>query len=412
MLTKPTILYVEDEDGVRSKLSKLLTHFSSELYIAEDGEIGLELFKKYSPDIIITDIKMPVMNGITMVKMIKEIDSEQHIIFTTAHSESEYFIDAIETHVDGYILKPISFSILKQKLNQITKQINVEKELLAQQTLTNEITQMLNLLIVLDKNNNIIYSNKNFLKFIQNYATSKLFHSINRIKYRTSIDRNILLTNKYTLDNYESYHELNYQTSSKDGFEPFSLLHDVFGHQTGKEAFNSPEVFANAYTNATQKNWHFRYYHETLVNDDGTKIVDEETGATLYTPWIKEWGKVIPANSDNKYIVKDVAKWLWNHFVGDNGRNFGTLEKAHIYALLNGKDLGYFLYKLDTTRDPEHDYTVEELESFESEINDASISVMKINSDDKDERIESSRYIKYAVAFISALPYTFVEEGR
>jgi len=165
MSTKPTILYVEDEDGVRTQLSKLLSRFSSELYIATDGKVGLELFKKHLPNIVITDIKMPVMNGIDMVKLIKDINSEQHIIFTTAHSESEYFIDAIETHVDGYILKPISFPILTQKLNQITKQINTEKELLAQQTLTNEITQMLNLLIVLDEKNNIIYSNKNFLKF-------------------------------------------------------------------------------------------------------------------------------------------------------------------------------------------------------------------------------------------------------
>ena len=167
MITKPTILYVEDEDGVRNKLSKLLGRYSSELYIAKDGKIGLELFKQHSPNIIITDIKMPVMDGITMVKTIKEIKPEQHIIFTTAHSESEYLIDAIETHVDSYILKPISFVILKQKLEQLTKQINIEKELLAQQTLTNEITQMLNLLIVLDKNNNIIYSNKNFLKFFR-----------------------------------------------------------------------------------------------------------------------------------------------------------------------------------------------------------------------------------------------------
>jgi len=165
MSKKPTILYVEDEDGVRNQLSKLLNRYSSELFIAEDGKVGFELFKQHSPDIILTDIKMPTMNGIDMVKAIKKINSEQHIIFTTAHSESKYFIDAIETHVDGYILKPINFTILKQKLEQITKQINIEKELLTQQTLMNEITQMLNLLIVLDANNNIIYSNKNFLKF-------------------------------------------------------------------------------------------------------------------------------------------------------------------------------------------------------------------------------------------------------
>ena len=167
MPTKPTILYIEDEDDIRDQLSKLLDRFSSELFIAKDGKVGLELFKKYSPDIIITDIKIPVMSGTEMVKKIKKINPEQHIIFTTAHNESKYLIDAIETQVEGYILKPIDFPILKQKLLQITKQIDIEKELLVHHILMNEITQMLNILVVLDKDNKIIYSNKNFLKFFR-----------------------------------------------------------------------------------------------------------------------------------------------------------------------------------------------------------------------------------------------------
>ena len=102
MDTKITILYVEDENSIRDSLVPILKFFSKELYLGVDGEDGLEKFKEYKPDLVISDIKMPKMNGIDMVKAIKEIDKKQHILFTTAHSESSFFMDAIDSHVDGY----------------------------------------------------------------------------------------------------------------------------------------------------------------------------------------------------------------------------------------------------------------------------------------------------------------------
>ena len=124
MNKKPTILYVEDEDGIRNELSKFLKHFSSELYTACNGEDGLELFKKHLPDIVVSDIKMPIMDGITMIKAIKKINPRQYVLFTTAHSESSYFIEAIEMRINGLILKPIDLDILEEKLKFISEQID------------------------------------------------------------------------------------------------------------------------------------------------------------------------------------------------------------------------------------------------------------------------------------------------
>jgi len=161
---KPTILYVEDEEGVRKQLSRFLKQFSSELFVAVDGKEGLELYKKYKPDIVLSDIKMPNMNGIEMVKAIKQIDPKQHVIFTTAHNESGYFIDSIEIHVDGYVLKPINLEKLETKLNTIKEQINIKKQLATQQKLIYEIIQLQdNILFVLDKDRKIIFSNQKFL---------------------------------------------------------------------------------------------------------------------------------------------------------------------------------------------------------------------------------------------------------
>ena len=117
-----TILYVEDEDNIRAMLSRFIQRFCTTLYTAENGSIGLELYKEHSPDIIISDIRMPVMSGLDMAKEIKKIDPQQMIIFISAHSESDFLFEAINMQVDGYILKPVDFDILKEKLEKLISQ--------------------------------------------------------------------------------------------------------------------------------------------------------------------------------------------------------------------------------------------------------------------------------------------------
>jgi len=150
MKRDPTLLYVEDEDGIRDQLSRFLGYFSSELYLARDGEEGLELYKKYLPDIVISDIKMPKMNGIEMAKAIKDINSKQHIVFTTAHSESGFFMDAIDLQVDGYVLKPINLDQLEEKLKNIKEHIDLKRyyerhqEELKRKVYIDDLTQIYN----------------------------------------------------------------------------------------------------------------------------------------------------------------------------------------------------------------------------------------------------------------------------
>ena len=126
---QPIILYVEDEENIQVEISRFLTRYTDKLYIAENGKEGLDIYKKYRPDIVISDIKMPVMNGIEMAKHIKEIDPRQHIVFTTAHSESFYMMETIEMNIDGYVLKPIDYNKLEYKLDSIKEQLMQAKEL-------------------------------------------------------------------------------------------------------------------------------------------------------------------------------------------------------------------------------------------------------------------------------------------
>jgi len=122
-----SILYVEDENNVREMLSRFLKRFCNNLYVAQNGQEGLELYKKHNPDIIISDIRMPVMNGIEMAKQIKEINPSQLMVIISAHSESDYLFEAIELQLDGYLLKPVDLSVLETKIKKLIHIIENEK---------------------------------------------------------------------------------------------------------------------------------------------------------------------------------------------------------------------------------------------------------------------------------------------
>lgn len=100
-----SVLYAEDAEIIRKAGADIILSKVHTLYLANDGDVGLELFKKHLPEIVITDIGMPKMDGLTMARAIKTIKPETKIIITTAHDDSKYLIDSIEIGVDRYLLK-------------------------------------------------------------------------------------------------------------------------------------------------------------------------------------------------------------------------------------------------------------------------------------------------------------------
>jgi DNA-binding response OmpR family regulator len=125
-LSNLTILYVEDEKGTVDELSYYFESVFKKVYIAYDGEEGLEKFKYLNSknidiDIIISDINMPKKNGISMVKDIKSIDNNITFIFTTAYSDSDYLLEAIDLGVVSYLIKPIDIDKLFIKIEKFVK---------------------------------------------------------------------------------------------------------------------------------------------------------------------------------------------------------------------------------------------------------------------------------------------------
>ena len=125
------ILYVEDETEVRQTIGDVLGNIFKTVLLAKDGEEGLELFKTFNIDIIITDITMPIKNGLEMSSQIRELDEEIPIVVISANSDTRYFIDMIKIGVDGYLIKPLENdhfinTIYKAMQKIILKQENFE----------------------------------------------------------------------------------------------------------------------------------------------------------------------------------------------------------------------------------------------------------------------------------------------
>lgn len=120
ILKNITILYAEDEKDLREVTHQILKGFTKKQYVAQNGQEGLELFKKHEKeiDLIITDVNMPVLNGLDMVKEIKKININIPIIVATAFSNKEYLLEAIDIGVDKYVLKPIDIAKLLQVMSQ------------------------------------------------------------------------------------------------------------------------------------------------------------------------------------------------------------------------------------------------------------------------------------------------------
>ena len=116
MLKNFTILYVEDEEMVRRNAVEYLSRIAKRVLEAKDGKEAIKIWADEKPDIIITDINMPRLNGLDMASYIRAQDKEVQIIVATAHSDTEYLLRAVELQLVKYIIKPITKDKLIQAL--------------------------------------------------------------------------------------------------------------------------------------------------------------------------------------------------------------------------------------------------------------------------------------------------------
>ncbi len=122
-----SLLYIEDDAATRKQVSRVLAARGYRMAVAEDGEQGLELYREQAPDIVLTDIMMPRMNGLEMARAIRVLSPEIQIVCMTAFNDTKYLIEAIDIGVNQFVLKPVEFHRLFTALDRCREMVELRK---------------------------------------------------------------------------------------------------------------------------------------------------------------------------------------------------------------------------------------------------------------------------------------------
>ena len=126
-----TLLYVEDDVHTQELVIQFLRARFPQiaLLFAQNGQEGLDLFAKNNPDIVVTDVRMPILDGIQMAKKIKELNKDVHIIALSAADEVNYILEAIDIGINNYVMKPLDMEKLIAALERCLEKISLREQL-------------------------------------------------------------------------------------------------------------------------------------------------------------------------------------------------------------------------------------------------------------------------------------------
>lgn len=126
-----SLLYVEDDVDIREKIVSIvnLTFPELALVLAENGQDGLDLFRSQHPDIVLTDIRMPIMDGIQMARKIKSIEKSALIIMLTGVCETDAILEAIDIGIHHYVMKPVIMEKLIASIARCIEETEMRRQI-------------------------------------------------------------------------------------------------------------------------------------------------------------------------------------------------------------------------------------------------------------------------------------------
>jgi len=113
-----TLLYIEDDPEIQGYLAEFLERYTSNLHLAQSAEKGKELYEKIHPDIILLDINLPGKSGIDFARELRKHDHDTRIIISTAYTDKEFLLTAVELELTRYLVKPITSIELMEALSK------------------------------------------------------------------------------------------------------------------------------------------------------------------------------------------------------------------------------------------------------------------------------------------------------
>ena len=202
------VLYVEDNLDVQQQTLKMLSSFFEKIELENNGKVALELFYENKYNLIITDIKMPLVDGIFLIESIRKTDKKIPIIIFSAHDDKDYFLKTINAGIDGYILKPYTLEQITQTLDNLIQKYQSYEEYENKIRLENGFVWDKNLNQLFKNSKNIRlskYEKKLFELFISEHSILKSYDEIeyflfNNVDNNTKRIRNLITRLKQKLD--------------------------------------------------------------------------------------------------------------------------------------------------------------------------------------------------------------------
>lgn len=159
------LLFAEDNETLRDNAAKLFKKLFSNVDIAVDGEDAWAKFQRRKPDLVITDINMPKVNGMELCRNIRAVSPETQIIIMSAHDDKDYLLESIKLKVSSFVKKPVALSELLNTLEEVLALIKKDKDVELAQLQQEYVFNNQSSMVLMMNANELLLANKEFLDF-------------------------------------------------------------------------------------------------------------------------------------------------------------------------------------------------------------------------------------------------------
>jgi PAS domain S-box-containing protein len=216
---KLNILLVDDQPEILNTFSRAISRRVENVFTAPNGEQALDLYKNNIIDMVITDVEMPIMNGIDMIKEIRKIGGSIPIVLVTALRNLDVLTQAIELNVSSFLEKPVNLDEVYKKIDDVYKVKELENEIVAKHELLEQYKQIVDkgsIVSKTDPSGLITYANEEFCN-ISGYEIEELIGQSHNIVRHPDNDKNLYEYIWYTIKELKQQWSGEIKNKKKDG---------------------------------------------------------------------------------------------------------------------------------------------------------------------------------------------------
>ncbi len=229
-----SVMCVDDNESLKTHLETFLNKFFDKVISADNGDAGVKLFMQEQPDIVLTDIEMPVLDGLSMTKQIKSINKDVPVIIMSAYDEKRYLLDSIHYGVVDYLIKPAKSKELAEILLSVLHDIKFKEDKEAFVTYLQHIFDYQNNMILLIQNGEPVTANPLFLSFFSVNSITEYKKTISDIGELFVEQRGFLYSSEemHWLEKVAEEPGKHFHVKMIDPKSPETFLHFLLQYQT------------------------------------------------------------------------------------------------------------------------------------------------------------------------------------